>query len=138
MEELTASVTARKYAIDNEPHAEAAQNLRSLAVNILQPIREAYGKPITINSAYRSAALNRRVKGSKTSQHLTGEAADISVKGSKAELFRLILKMVTEGKLQVGQLIWEYGSKEEPRWIHVSLPRSNGKPNNQVIYYYDT
>lgn len=138
LEELTQSATARAYGIDNEPTASAAANLRRLAVEILQPIRDAYAKPISINSGYRCPELNKRVKGSNTSQHLTGQAADIScTKTSKAVLFNLILGMIRSGKIRVGQLVWEYGSKKEPKWIHISLPR-NGKPNNQVLYYYDT
>lgn len=137
LEELTQSVTARKYAIDNEPHGKCLDNLERLALKVLQPIRDEYGHGISINSAYRCEALNRKVGGAKTSQHLTGEAADISCSAtSKADLFRLIERMVKEGRLQVGQLIWEYGTKKEPNWIHVSLPRANGKPNNQVLYLF--
>ena len=75
-------------------------------------------------------ALNKAVGGSKTSQHLLGQAADIkSSQNENKALFQLIEKMVKAGEIQVGQLIDEYYYK----WIHVSLPRTN-KPNNQILH----
>ena len=74
--------------------------------------------------------LNKAVGGSKTSQHLLGQAADIKASQNENKaLFQLIEKMVKDGEIQVGQLIDEYGYK----WIHVSLPRTN-KPNNQILH----
>ena len=137
LHELVHSNTADAKKIANTFDEKVVENLERLTKEILQPIRDEYGHSITINSAYRCSALNKAVGGSATSQHLTGEAVDISCSAtSKAELFRLIEKKIKDGKLKVGQLIWEYGSKAEPQWIHVSLPRTNGKPNNQVLYLY--
>lgn len=137
LEELCASTTARIRRIDNTPPEAVKKNLALLARNVLQPIRDAYGFPITITSGYRCPRLNSAVGGAKTSQHMAGEAADIKCSAtSKAELFNLIRNMVKRGDIQVGQLIWEYGTRKEPKWIHVSLPRTNGKPNNQIIYLY--
>ena len=135
LEELYASATANRKGIDNTPSLSVQQNLKMLAEKILQPIRDEYKHPIIVTSGYRCKALNTAVAGAKTSQHLTGCAADIKCSHtSKAYLFRLILKMIKAGKIQVGQLIWEYGSVDEPNWIHLSLPTATKK--NQVLYLY--
>lgn len=135
LEELIASTTAAQKKINNTPNMCEKENLQRLATLILQPIRNKYGKAITVNSGFRCAALNKAVNGSSTSQHLTGSAADISCTAtSKAKLFALIKQMVESGEIKVGQLIWEYGSKTEPNWIHVSLPYSKV---NQILYIYN-
>lgn len=134
MEELVRSETATSLGIDNTPSEEVKANLAKLA-DLLQKVRNEWGEAITVTSGYRCAALNKAVKGSSTSQHLKGEAADIKCAGKKSVLFAVIKKMIMEGRLVVGQLIWEYGSSREPAWIHISLPRE-GKKNNQVLYLY--
>lgn len=137
LEELVFSVTANNHGIDNTPDAEAKACLKRLAVEVLQPIREAWGQPIVVTSGYRCGRLNKIVKGSFTSQHLLGQAADIKATNPKdnGKLHACIKRLVETGKIQVGQLIWEYGTKIRPNWIHVSLPRV-GKKNNQFVYYY--
>ena len=72
IQELTASATVAAKKINNDPTPEAAENLKQLVNNVLDPLRDAYGKPIRVNSGYRSPALNAAVKGSKTSQHMNG------------------------------------------------------------------
>lgn len=134
LEEMIASPTAKAKKIDNSPTAEHKANLLRLCKEVLQPIRNKYGHTIIINSAYRSAALNKAVGGVKTSQHLTGSAADIKCTAtSKAVLFNTIKEMINKGEIKVGQLIWEYGTKKEPQWIHVSLPYTK---TNQILYLY--
>jgi len=136
LEEMYASSTAARKGIDNMPSPVVQQNLRMLAEKVLQPIRDAYRHPITVTSGYRCAELNKAVGGAKASQHLTGCAADIKCSHtSKAYLFQLILRMMREGRITVGQLIWEYGDAKEPNWIHVSLPTRGKK--NQVLYLYN-
>lgn len=135
LEELYVSPTADRLGIDNTPSPIVRQNLRLLAERILQPIRNEYKHPLTVTSGYRCAALNKAVNGAKTSQHLTGCAADIRCSHtSRAYLFRLILRMIREGRIVVGQLIWEYGDADEPSWIHISLPTCGKR--NQVLYLY--
>jgi uncharacterized protein YcbK (DUF882 family) len=133
LEELTYSDTAKQRNISNIPSEEHKKNLQKLALEVLDPIREKFGQPIGINSGYRGPKLNAAVGGSKTSQHCNGAAADIRCKGSKAKLFRLIESMIKNGEIKVGQLIWEYGTKQEPNWIHISLPYT--KVNN-ILYIY--
>lgn len=129
--ELCKSATALRKRIDNTPSKSVEANLNKLINNVLQPIRDAYGKPIIVDSGYRCPRLNDLVKGSKTSQHLTGEAADIrsisdSIKDNK-ELFDVIKTLIKEKKIEVGQLINEYNYN----WVHVSLP--NKKHKNEIL-----
>ncbi len=134
LEELVASSTAKAKKIDNTPTPEVKANLEKLCKTVLQPIRNKYGRAITITSGYRCPKLNAAIGGVKTSQHVTGCAADIKCTGtSKAVLFNLIKDMIEKGEIKVGQLIWEYGTKKEPNWIHVSLPYSKV---NQILYLY--
>lgn len=135
LEELYRSSTAARIGVDNFPSPVVQENLKMLAEHILQPIRDAYHHPIRVTSGYRCAAVNRAVGGAKTSQHLTGCAADIRCDyTSKAYLFRIIKNMIQERKIVVGQLIWEYGTADEPSWIHVSLPTATKR--NQILYLY--
>ena len=137
LEELVFSITANNQGINNTPNAEAKKALKRLAVEVLQPIREALGQPIVISSGYRCPELNKAVGGVKNSQHLLGQAADIKATNpaDNGKLFACIKKLVQQGKIQTGQLIWEYGTRKVPKWVHVSLPRQ-GKKNNQILYYY--
>jgi len=137
LEELTFSITANNHGINNTPNAEVKAALKRLAVEVLQPIREAWGQPIVITSGYRCPALNKAVGGVKNSQHVLGQAADIKAANpsDNGKLFACIKRLVQSKKINVGQLIWEYGSRTCPKWVHVSLPRV-GRPNNQLVYYY--
>ena len=125
IKELCKSSTAIQKGIDNSPNSEIVKNLEQLVDNILDPLREKYGKPINVNGGYRCPALNKAVGGSKTSQHMLGLAADITV-GTPAknkELFDLIIKM----NLPFDQLIDE----QKYKWVHVSF---SAKPRKQVLH----
>ena len=118
LDEFLRSERATRLGIPNEPTIGAKANLAALAWNVLQPLREALGGPIKITSGYRSPLLNGQTPGSsKTSQHSLGEAVDIVTMGgfTNAAMFDYIRK-----NLPFDQLIWEYGTKKEPRWVHVS------------------
>ena len=130
IEELCASDTARCRGIDNTPSDEVARKLQALIEQLLDPLREAWGAPIAVNSGYRCPALNKTVGGVPTSQHLRGEAADISV-GSPAgnrRLFDRIVQLRQAGKLVFDQLIDESGY----RWIHLSY--RTGANRGQVLH----
>lgn len=100
--------------LKNIPNWEQIQNLQTLITKILDPLREAVGMPITVTSGYRSPALNGAVGGAKNSQHLRGEAADITC-GSK-EKNKLLYQKIQELGLPYDQLIDE----KDYKWIHVS------------------
>ena len=95
-QELTKSATAKRKGIDNSPSMQVRANLAALVENVLDPLREAYGKPIVVTSGYRCEKLNRAVGGAASSQHVKGQAADIrSVQDTPEEnkkLFDLIVK----------------------------------------------
>lgn len=124
LDELTHSDTAIAQRIDNTPSLVAIENLKNLVFFVLDPLREAYGKPIRVNSGYRSPTLNVVLGGARNSQHMTGEAADIttgSIEGNKW-LFEYIRK-----HLPYDQLIDESNYS----WIHVSYSPDGG--NRQQI-----
>jgi uncharacterized protein YcbK (DUF882 family) len=115
--ELTKSTTAIKRHIDNTPSKEVERSLTALVEKVLDPLREAYGKPIIVTSGYRCPKLNAIVGSTPSSQHVKGEAADIkSVQDTPEEnkkLFDLIVKL----KLPFDQLINEHNYD----WVHVSF-----------------
>lgn len=113
IDELCASDTARKRNIDNTPTPEVLSNLTLLRDRVLNPAREALGVTVYVNSGYRCPELNAAVGGTATSQHTTGEAADITTKSRKRnqQLFAILIQ---QGNFD--QLIWEGNGK----WIHVS------------------
>ncbi|MDR2912763.1 MAG: peptidase M15 [Alistipes sp.] len=92
LNELFASATAAQQGIDNTPPADTEARLNTLTEKLLDPVRELWDAPLTVNSGYRSPALNRAVGGAARSQHLTGEAADITT-GSRAGN-RLLFNMI--------------------------------------------
>ncbi len=79
LKELTKSETAVRHDVDNTPNEEQIESLRLLCEKILQPVRDHYGKPVRINSAFRCAELNRLTGGSATSDHCKGQAVDFEI-----------------------------------------------------------
>lgn len=125
MKELAKSSTANKLGIDNTPTSEASVALSNLVTHVLDPLREMYGKPITVNSGYRCPKLNAAVGGAKNSQHMKGEAADITA-GNKTEnkkLFELI-----RDNLPFDQLL----NESDYSWVHVSYV-SSSKNRKQIL-----
>lgn len=118
LEELTASATAKHHGIDNTPSAQEIVCLTALAQSVLQPLREWWGKPITIGSGYRSAALNKAVGGVSNSQHMKGQAVDLFIDGDKAKGQRWFNYI--RDHLPFDQLIWEHNAKGT-YWVHVSF-----------------
>ena len=128
--EVTRSETAKRKGISNMPTPEHIENFKKLAENVFQPIREHFGVPIHLSSGYRSAALNKAVGGSSSSQHCTGEAIDIDMDGTSItnkQVFDFIRQNVN-----FDQMIWEFGTASNPDWVHVSY-ESTGKQRKQVL-----
>jgi len=116
--EFTRSKLAETMGIPNKPAGRQVDNLAALCYHVLEPLRAHFGKPVTINSGFRSIALNEAVGGSATSQHLSGEAADIEIKGvANADIWQWIVDNVP-----FDQIIAESLSKTDGSagWIHVS------------------
>jgi hypothetical protein len=124
LDELTRSQTAARLGIRNTPTPQVIERLRLLCVEILEPARRALG-PLRISSGFRSRALNARIPGSSdTSAHTLGWAADVQpLRASKLDLARWIV-----ANRPFDQVILEFGTVQEPAWIHVSIdPRLRGQ-----------
>ena len=125
IDELCQSRTAKERNIPNTPSAGVKMNLEALVDNILDPLREAFGRPITVKSGYRSTLLNDMIGGAKGSQHTRGEAADIT--GGTKEQNRWLFEYIRRN-LPYDQLIDE----KNYSWIHVSYKRE-GTNRQQVL-----
>lgn len=112
IEELTRSETAKRLNINNTPSKNVIANLTNLVEKVLDPAREQLGKPIYVNSGYRSKELNEAVMGARNSYHKKGRAADLDTRTGNNRMLLSILQ-----KLPHTELIWEDNGK----WIHVAL-----------------
>src|SRR3990167_398779 len=122
--EATQSPTALRNGIQNTPTEVELHSMKIVASTCFEPLRSWYGKPIKINSFFRSALLNEKVGGSKTSQHCKGEAIDMSA-GSKSENKKLF--DWCKANLKFDQLINEY----DYSWVHISF--RSGLNRNQTL-----
>lgn len=127
IKELISSSTATQHNINNTPTKEIEENLKALVDNILDPLREAYGKPIIVTSGYRCEKLNTLLKGSKTSQHRFGQATDIKTVSDTPTENKKLFDLVQKLNLPFDQLIDEYNFN----WVHVSYSPRNRK---QVLH----
>lgn len=114
--EMKKSDRATKAGIVNEPSIQEVKNMTALIEKVLDPLREAYGRPIIVTSGYRCEQLNKLVGGSASSQHKKGEAADIKTIEDTPEENRKLYDLIIKLKLPFDQLINEHGFD----WIHVS------------------
>jgi len=127
LEELTVSQEAAREGLRNDPDIVQIDNLRALCLNVLEPLRARVRKPIVVTSGFRSVTLNRRIGGTRASQHTRGEAADIIVPGmDPVDLFQLVRAM----KLPFDQVIEEFG-----RWVHVSHKRLGPQRGSVLVAY---
>ena len=121
LNELTKSQEALRLGIDNTPNDEHIENLKILCENILQPLRDFYGMPVSVSSGYRSGELCKAIGSSSTSQHTRGEAADF-------EIFGVANKTLAEfivANLDFDQCILEFWNINEPNsgWVHCSFSK---------------
>ena len=122
--ELTRSQTATRKGIDNSPNDEQLENLKDLCENVLQPIRDHFGKPVRISSGLRVPELNTAIGGSATSGHCKGMAADIEIPGVDN---RELAEWIGE-TLEFRQLILEfYDGTPDSGWVHVSYDKNDNK-----------
>jgi len=119
LNELKHSDTAIRKSIDNMPNEEHIDNLETLAKELLQPIRDHLGRPITISSGFRSRKLNTKLRGAKSSHHMRGMAADLVFDGMDT-----VFPWIVEN-LKYTQVIFEESGRR--RWIHVSYDKDNLK-----------
>ncbi len=127
--EMIKSQTAERKGINNNPNEDNIENLQRLCNEILQPIRDHYGKVVSVSSGFRSPELCVAIGSSVTSQHASGQAADFEIYGvSNKELADYIAD-----NLDFDQLILEYWKPEEPNsgWVHCSY---KGSDSNRKEY----
>jgi zinc D-Ala-D-Ala carboxypeptidase len=122
--EAIKSDKATKLKLDNTPGPAHLENMKLVGEKCFDPLREWYGKPITVNSFYRSPAVNKAVNGSKTSDHMNGSSIDLTA-GSVTENLKLFTWM--KANLKFDQLIWENGGA----WIHISFKSTGNR--NQIL-----
>lgn len=121
--EFTKSDTASRLHIVNEVTTfEVRDNIKALVDNVLQPLRDAWGGPLFINSGYRCPELNKAVGGSATSQHVTGCAADVACTDPYS-----LAKLIKRMRLDVDQVILY------PSFLHISYKRE-GENRGQFLY----
>jgi zinc D-Ala-D-Ala carboxypeptidase len=139
--EAIESYTAKRRGIENIPSEYQLTNMIAIAENVFEPLRKWVGGPIKINSFFRSPELNKAIGGSSKSQHCEGRAIDIDDTygwKSNAEMYNYI-----KNNLDFDQLIWEFGTDDNPDWVHVSYVSVDGnrrrclkaeKVNNKTTY----
>lgn len=127
--ELFASDTAKKYGIDNTPNSIVISHLQQL-INFLNPLREAWGSAIRVNSGYRCEKLNRFVGGSKTSSHLIGYGVDLIPVNEKMDAFKKFIIDYMKNKM-FDQCIIEKSGKTE--WVHIGLYNLKGQQRKMIF-----
>ena len=125
MSELLKSDIAEKYNISNIPDKQSLDNMLTLIIECLQPIRNFIDKPLNISSGYRSPRLNGHplIQGKDDSQHITGQAVDFTIKGMTP---KQIIEKVKASGVEFDQLINEHNI-----WVHISY--NKGKNRKQVF-----
>ena len=130
-EEAIKSQTAERKNIKNQPDTEQTENMKYVAKNVFDKVREAMGCPLYVSSFFRSPELNKAIGGSKTSQHCNGEAVDIDHPTLNKKIFEYI-----KDNLKFDQLINEFPDENGvPSWVHVSL-RRDGENRGEVLIAY--
>jgi len=132
LSEVTRSESAKRKGISNMPTEAHIANFKLLAEMIFEPIRNHFRCPIIISSGYRSKELNAAIGGSLTSQHCQGEAIDIDMDGTPNGVTNRMVFDYIKDNLEFDQLIYEFGDKENPDWVHVSY-ESSGKQRKQIL-----
>lgn len=130
LEELTVSPTAKKLGLPNTPTAEHIENMRYCCEKILEPVRAKFG-PVKVNSSYRAPLVNKAVGGSKTSQHVNGQAIDFEVNGVDN---KTVADWVADN-LEFDQVILEFytAGDKNSGWVHASIKKEGGNRHQRLI-----
>ncbi len=132
LDEFIASPTAKKKGIDNTPSFEVVEHLDELVEKILDPLRAAYGMPISISSGYRCPALNKAVGGVSNSVHQLGYAADLQVGGSFGKFKDFVVEWFKKTGTHFDQVLLEKNAKTGAQWIHIGLKNNLGQQRGQI------
>ena len=128
--EFLRSSEAEKYKIDNTPTFEVVEHLSEVVEKVLDPMRAAYGKPITVTSGYRCQALNKAVGGVRNSAHLTGYAADLRA-ADMAGFKKFVREWLISQRVKFDQCIIENRGAVE--WIHIGLYSPTGQQRGRIF-----
>lgn len=135
LDEFVRSDTARKRGIINTPTFEAVEHLDELVSTILEPMRAAYGRPITVTSGYRCPALNLAVGGVPNSAHLYGYAADLRVSNNFALFKKFAEEWLRKTGTKFDQLLLER-DKHGVEWVHIGIRNALGQQRGQIKLLY--
>ena len=130
LSEFIVSDVAKRRGIDNTPSFAVVERLDNLVANILEPMRIAYGKPITVTSGYRCERLNKAVGGVNWSAHMRGDAADLTA-SDMAGFKKFVREWLVKNKIKFDQCIIEKSGKTE--WIHIGIVSSTGSQRGQLF-----
>ena len=133
LSEFTKSITADRLGIENKPDYRQRLALQHLCREVLEPLRQHYGKPIRITSGFRCEALNKAVGGVGRSQHLFGEAADLSVPNEQVarDWFQWIVN-----NTDFDQLLFEHSRRYHNCWLHISCRWDSSRNRHMAIFNY--
>ena len=133
LEEMTKSQVALRQGINNNPNATQIDALKELCINVLQPIRSYFDKPVIISSGFRSCELCIAIGSSIHSQHSKGEAADFEIVGvDNKDLFDYI-----KNNIEFDQMILEFYEGGNSGWVHVSYVSSKENRKQTLRAYRD-
>lgn len=129
--EMTVSPTAKRLGLSNQPTPEHIENMRYCCEKILEPVRAHFGKPVQVNSSYRSPLVNKAVGGSKTSQHVNGQAIDFEIPGIDN---KVVADWIGDN-LEFDQVILEFYTKGDKNsgWVHASIKKEGGNRKQRLI-----
>ena len=129
------SRTAERLGIKNDPTDDHLLNMITISEKVFEPLRKHVGGPIKINSFYRGPELNKAIGGSSKSHHCHGQAIDIDDTfghASNAEMYKWIKE-----NLDFDQMIWEFGTDDNPNWVHISYVSKDNNRNRCLKAYKD-
>ena len=129
--EMIVSPTAKRLGLSNTPTPEHIENMRYCCEKILEPVRAHFGKPVQINSSYRAPLVNKAVGGSKTSQHVNGQAIDFEIPGVDN---KVVADWIGDN-LEFDQVILEFYTKGDKNsgWVHASIKKGGGNRKLRMI-----
>ena len=135
LSETTKSNTAIRRGIDNTPTDDHIENLKYLAEKVFQPIRDHFGSSIFVSSGYRSKGLNEAIGGSQRSFHSHGCALDLDMDGRSNKITNADIFNYIKENLPYSELIWEFGTEDNPNWVHVAIAKGREDEKNTKIAY---
>ena len=133
--EVIKSNTAIRRGIDNTPTDLHISNLQYLAEQVFQPLRDHFGSSIFVSSGYRSKGLNEAIGGSQRSFHSHGMALDLDMDGRSNKITNADIFNYIKENLPYSELIWEFGTDENPNWVHVAIAKGREDEKNTKIAY---